>query len=433
MTTARRRVVVTGLGVCSAAGFDIRNFWDTLVAGRACTRHIERFDASGYPSRIAAEIDDAAFQAAYDLPAEWRLRGRIAQYGAAAVSRAVEDAGLDQSATPRERIGVSIAAGMGSYDHGEVFGACGAAARLNPDPTVDWDALYEAMRRTLLPRSVERRTPGAIAALIANERGYRGPVMGVMTACAGGTQAIGDAMNWIRSGRADVVVAGGADSELYPMGLASFCLLGALSKRNDSPATASRPFDAHRDGFVMGEGAGAVVLESLEHAQARGAHIYAEATGFGSACDAYRVTDPHPDGLGARLAMTRAMTDAAITADEVEYVNAHGTSTQANDRIESMALAQIFGERARKVPISSTKSMIGHATVAAGAIEAVVMALTLTTGTIHPTINQEQADPVCNLDYVPNVARKVDVGIAVSNSFAFGGQTASLVLQRHEG
>jgi 3-oxoacyl-[acyl-carrier-protein] synthase II len=433
VSTGPRRVVVTGMGVCSAAGFDIKMFWERLVGGVACARHIRRFDTSGFPSRIAAEIDDAEFRQAYDLSDEWRLRGPMAQYGAAAVGQAIEDARLTPASAPPDRIGVSMAAGMGSYDHEEVFGPCGTGARLSPDPTVDWPALYDAMRRMLKPRSAERRTPGAISAHIANEREFRGPAMSVMTACAGGTQAIGDAMNWIRSGRADIVVAGGADSELYPMGLASFCLLGALSRRNDSPTTASRPFDADRDGFVMGEGAGALVLEELGHATARGARIYAEAAGFGSACDAYRVTDPHPDGLGARLAMTRALRNAAVTTDEVEYVNAHGTSTMANDRIESMALAQIFGDRAKRVPVSSTKSMIGHATVAAGAIEAIVMALTLTTGTVHPTINQDRPDPTCDLDYVPNHARRVNVGIAVSNSFAFGGQTASLVLRRYEG
>jgi 3-oxoacyl-[acyl-carrier-protein] synthase II len=256
--------------------------------------------------------------------------------------------------------------------------------------------------------------------------------MAVMTACAGGTQAIGDGMRWIRNGRADVVVAGGSDSELYPMGVASFCLLGALSTRNGDPATASRPFDADRDGFVIGEGAGVLVLEEREQALQRGARIYAEAAGFGSAADAYRITDPHPQGAGAILAMRRALADARADVDDVDYINAHGTSTPANDRAETVAIKQVFGDRARQLPVSSTKSMIGHATVAAGAIEAVVSALTLRDQVIHPTINYETADPDCDLDYVPNHARQSRIRVALSNSFAFGGQAACLVLRRHE-
>jgi 3-oxoacyl-[acyl-carrier-protein] synthase II len=256
--------------------------------------------------------------------------------------------------------------------------------------------------------------------------------MAVMTACAGGTQAIGDAVRWIRTGRADAVVAGGTDSELYPMGLASFCLLGALSTRNSEPAAASRPFDASRDGFVIGEGAGVLVLEERAHALGRGARIYAEAVGFGAAADAYRATDPHPQGAGAVLAMRRALADAGRDAADVDYINAHGTSTPANDRAESIAIKQVFGDHAPRMAISSTKSMIGHATVAAGALEALVCTLTLRDQVIHPTINYESADPECDLDYVPNRARAATVRLALSNSFAFGGQAACLLLQRHE-
>jgi 3-oxoacyl-[acyl-carrier-protein] synthase II len=252
--------------------------------------------------------------------------------------------------------------------------------------------------------------------------------MSVMTACAGGTQAVGDALRWIRQGRADVVVAGGADSEIYPMGLASFCLLGALSTRNADPARASRPFDAGRDGFVLGEGAAVLVLEEEEHARRRGARIRAEVCGFGSAADAWRATDPHPQGRGAILAMTRALADAGIAPDAIDYVNAHGTSTGENDRVEALALHAVFG--GRRVPVSSTKSMLGHLTVAAGAIEAVATVQTLVHQTLHPTLNHETPDPECDLDVVPNRARAARVEMALSNSFAFGGQTASLVLGR---
>lgn len=428
--TDSRRVVVTGMGVCSAAGCDLRTFWDRLVAGVSCVRRIGRFDVSAYPSQIAAEIDEDVLRDSTDVSPEWRTRGRIAQYAARAASSAIADAGLRSAAVVPRRAGVALAAGMSSYGHQEVFAACGAS-RPATDSDIDWPAFATALRTAITPRSAERRTPGSIAALVAHEAGFGGPVMGVMTACAGATQAIGDALNWIRSGRADVVIAGGADSELHPMGLASFCLLGALSRRNATPAAASRPFDAERDGFVMGEGAGLLVLEDREHARSRGARVYAEVAGFGSACDAYRVTDPHPEGIGAVLAMTRALHDAGSSADAVDYVNAHGTSTMANDRIETTALKRLFGDRAPFVPISSTKSILGHATVAAGGIEAIATALTLATQTIHPTINQEHPDPACDLDYVPNHGRPATVEIALSNSFAFGGQTASLVLRRY--
>jgi 3-oxoacyl-[acyl-carrier-protein] synthase II len=298
---------------------------------------------------------------------------------------------------------------------------------------MDWITLARTLVARAAPDALLRRTPGSVAAGLAAEYDLRGPTAAVMTACAGGTQAIGDALRWIRRGRADVVLAGAADSELYPMGLASFCLLGALSQRNEQPARASRPFDAGRDGFVMGEGAGMLVLEVRERALARGARIYAEVAGFGSSCDAYRVTDPHPDGGGAVLAMRRALHDSGLTVEEPGYVNAHGTSTIANDRIETAALKTVFGRRAPRVPVSSTKSMIGHAMVAAGAIEAIVTALTLRDQRIHPTINQEARDPDCDLDYVANTMRAATVDAALSNSFAFGGQNACLALRRSDG
>jgi 3-oxoacyl-[acyl-carrier-protein] synthase II len=312
---------------------------------------------------------------------------------------------------------------MGSYGHREVFLPCSAGRRNGGD--FDWDAFHAALRSACAPRSAERRTPGSIATALARRFGFRGPVMSVMTACSGGTQALGDAARWIRDGRADVVLAGGADSELYPMGVASFCLLGALSTRAGEPAAASRPFDAARDGFVIGEGAGALVLEERSRAIARGAAIRAEIAGFGSACDSYRVTDPHPEGRGATLAMRRALDDAGVAAESVDYINAHGTSTVANDRIETLAIKRVFGSR---VPVSSTKSMIGHLTVAAGAVEAIATVLGMQNGAIPPTINQETPDAECDLDYVPNRSRAAAVTLALSNSFAFGGQCASLLL-----
>ncbi len=424
MPRDQRRAVITGMGVISAAGCDTSTFWHNLVAGRSAVAPIRRFDVTAYPSRIAAEVDER------DVPAldeRWAGRGRIARYAAAAADLAIADANIAR-APAWPRAGVVIAAGMGSYTHNEAF-VPSALARAS-QPEFDWSGFTEALRRGLEPFAAERRTPGSIPALIAHQYGLQGPVMTVMTACAGGTQAIGDALRWIRHGRADMVVAGGSDSEIYPMGLASFCLLGALSKRNEAPELASCPFDGQRDGFVIGEGAAVLVLEERDHAVQRGARIYAEVAGFGSSCDAFRVTDPHPDGIGGGLAMTRAIADAGLTPVEIDYITAHGTSTPANDRIETLAIRRVFGDRASLVFISSTKSMIGHATVAAGALEAVACALTLTHQQIHPTINYRTPDPLCDLDYVPNAARTARVETALSNSFAFGGQSASLVFRR---
>jgi len=420
---SRRRVVVTGVGAVAPGAADAAALFANLAAGRSAVGPITRFDASGYPTRIAAEareIPDSAGAAGLD---------RIARLAFAAAEEAVADAGLRGGAPDPARAGVLVAAGLGSYGHDEVFASC-AAARLGPE--FDGAAFTRTLAARIAPRSAERRTPGTIPALLARRFGFAGPAMTVMTACAAGTQAIGDAARWIRSGAADVVLAGGADSELYPMGLASFCLLGALSTRNDDPPRASRPFDAGRDGFVLGEGAGVLVLEERGHALARGARIRAEVAGFGSACDAFRVTDPHPDGEGAFLAMRRALDEARLRPDQIGYVNAHGTSTVANDRAETRALRRLLGEATARVPVSSTKSMIGHLTVAAGAVEAIATVLTLKTGTIPPTINLETNDPECDLDYVPNVARHARVEVALSNSFAFGGQCASLVLARAE-
>jgi 3-oxoacyl-[acyl-carrier-protein] synthase II len=428
--TPRRRVVITGMGIVSAAGCDLASFWDSLVHGRSAIRQITRFDASAYPSRVAAELEPFPARDLADLPPHWQARGPIAQFAAVAASHAIADARLPLDRGNAARTGVAVGAGMGSYDHAEVFGSCAAAHRADDDG-FDWAGFADGLRRFSKDKAAERRTPGSIPAALAHDFRLRGPVMCVMTACAGGTQAIGDAARWIRTGRADAVLTGASDSELYPMGLASFCLLGALSRRNDAPQAASRPFDDGRDGFVIGEGSGMVVLEERERALRRDARIYAELAGFGSACDAYRVTDPHPDGTGAVLAMRRALADGGLDASEIDYVNAHGTSTLANDRIETTALKKVFGDRAKRVPVSSTKSMIGHATVAAGAIEAIVTALTLTQQVIHPTVNQELPDPRCDLDYVPNRARRAEVTAALSNSFAFGGQSACLVLRRH--
>ena len=392
------------MGVVAPGASGVPELWRNLLEGKPAVGPIARFDASAYPTRIAAEVRGFSVEEAPGARPEWAELDRIAQF--------------------------ALAAGLGCYDHEEVFASC-AAARPSGVGAFDREAFARTLRATVKGRAPERRTPGSVPALLARELGLQGPGMSVMTACAAGTQAIGDAARWIRTGRADVVLAGGADSEIYPMGLASFCLLGALSRRNEDPAAASRPFDATRDGFVLGEGAGFLVLEERGRALARGARIVAEVAGFGSADDAWRVTDPHPEGRGALEAMRRAAEAAGIRPEELAYVNAHGTSTVANDQIESRAIRTFLGEAAGRVPVSSTKSMIGHLTVAAGAVEAIVTALTIRDGRIHPTANLRTPDPVCDLDFVPGEARRGTVQAALSNSFAFGGQCASLVLTSH--
>ena len=425
--TPRRRAVITGMGVMTPVGCELASAWAALLDGKSGVRTIDRFDPVGFPSRVAGLVPDAELSTAAYPSEAWRTRGPNGRLAAAAARKAVEDAG-DPFLAP-ERCGVVIATGTGVFDHDEIFKAC-AGARASRSTDMDWERLTRHLLAALGPDALARRTPGGIAAQLADDYGLRGPTMAVMTACAAGTQTIGDALRWIRMGRADVVLAGGADADVTPLALASFCLLGALSRRNDAPSEASRPFDAGRDGFVMAEGAAMLVLEEREHALRRGARIYAEVAGFGSACDAYRVTDPHPDGDGAVLAMQRALANAQLGPSDIGYVNAHGTSTIANDRAETRALRRVFGAGAERVAVNSTKSMLGHSLAAAGAIEAVVTALTLQTQHAHPTINLETPDAACDLDYIPNVSRRISADAALSNSFAFGGQTASLVLQR---
>jgi 3-oxoacyl-[acyl-carrier-protein] synthase II len=425
--SARRRVVVTGAGLVAPGAPGVSALWENLLAGRSAVGPIRRFDASAFPTRIAAEVEAPSGDAASPLWSELGGRGRIWDLAIAGASQALAAAGLAPHGPWAASAGLSIATGMGTYGHAEVFGAAAAGAARDG---FDGKAFAEAYRSGLLSYAADRQNPGALAARLARAAGIGGPILASMTACAGGTEAIGDAFRWIRRGEADVVLAGASDSEVYPMGLASFCLLGALSRRNGEPARASRPFDGERDGFVLGEGAGFVVLEEREHARARGADVLAEVAGFGSACDAWRATDPHPDGLGAVLAMRRALDDAGLSPGAISYVNAHGTSTPGGDRAEARALGEVFGPRLGGVAVSSTKSMIGHLTVAAGAVEAIVTALSLRDGIVHPTLNQELRDPECGIDTVPEGARRVDVRAALSNSFAFGGQTACLAFVR---
>ncbi len=418
------------MGVVSPLGHEVETLWRGLAAGRSAIGPIRRFDAAGFPTRIAAECGEA--ERPEGMPAElWDSSSRIERFAFAAASAALADAGRARRSAigGDERLGLALAAGLGSFSHREVFAPCAAAMASNGAGEFDPGRFATVLAATLGARATERRSPGNLAARLAGELGAGGPLLAVDTACAAGTQALGDAARWIRLGVADAVVAVASDSQLAPLGLASFCLLHVLSTRNDDPAGASRPFAAGRDGFVMGEGAGALVLEALETAERRGARIYAEIAGFGSACDAYRVTDPHPDGLGAALALQRALADAGAAPAAVGYINAHGTSTPANDRLETLAIHRVFAPGVLP-PVSSTKSMIGHLTVAAGAVEAIATIGMLREQRLHPTVNLDERDPDCDLDYVANVARPASFDLALSNSFGFGGQCASLALRR---
>ncbi|MCS7251806.1 MAG: beta-ketoacyl-ACP synthase II [Anaerolineae bacterium] len=409
------RVVITGMGAITPLGNDVETFWQNVVAGRSGIGPITLFDASSLKTRIAAEVRDFDPEAWFGRKEARRL-DRYAQFALAAAQQAIRDARLDPAHTDRERVGVVLGTGIGGIGalvHGVETLMTRGPDRVNP---------------FMVPMMLADTAPG----LIAIAYGFRGPNMAVVTACASGTNAIGEAMHLIRRGDADVVIAGGAEAAILPISVAAFNVMGALSTCNEEPQRASRPFDRTRDGFVMGEGAGILLLERLEHAQARGARIYAEVVGYGASADGYHITAPLESGEGAALAMRRALADAGLTPREVSYINAHGTSTPLNDKSETQAIKAVFGEAAYDVPISSTKSMIGHLLGAAGAVEAIVCIRAITDGIIPPTINYEHPDPECDLDYVPNVARRQPVRVAMSNSFGFGGHNACVIFRRYE-
>lgn len=411
----KQRVVITGLGVMSSLGRDLETFWNSLMEGKSGVSLIEAFDTSEYPTRIAAEIKGFSPEEYMDKK-EARRMDRFVQFAVAAAQMALKDAGLNiKEDTDPERAGVYVGSGIGGL------------------------TTWEEQHKTLLEKGPKRVSPFFIPMMIANMAsgqismltGAKGPNSTAVTACATGTHSIGDAFKTIQRGDADVMICGGAEATISPTGVAGFCALRAMSTRNDEPHKASRPFDVDRDGFVMGEGSGILVLESLEHAQKRGARIYGEVIGYGMSGDAYHMTDPDPDG--AARCMAKALKDAGIAPEEIDYINAHGTSTPVGDKSETTAIKTAFGEHAHKLAVSSTKSMTGHLLGAAGGVEAVICALSLTNGYIPPTINLENQDPECDLDYVPNVARKADLRTVMSNSFGFGGHNATIVLKKFEG
>jgi 3-oxoacyl-[acyl-carrier-protein] synthase II len=409
------RVVITGMGAITPLGNDVETFWRNVVAGRSGVGPITLFDASAMKTRIAAEVKGFDPEAWFGRK-EARRMDRYAQFALAATQQALQDARLDPAHVDRERVGVILGTGIGGI--GALVQGVETLMTRGPDRISPF----------MVPMMLADTAPG----LIAIAYGFRGPNMAVVTACASGTNAIGEAMHLIRRGDADVVIAGGAEAAILPVAVAAFNVMGAISTRNEEPERASRPFDRTRDGFVMGEGAGILVLERLEHARARGARIYAEAVGYGTSADAYHITAPLENGEGAALAMRRALADAGLSPRDIDYINAHGTSTPLNDKSETQAIKAVFGEAAYDVPISSTKSMIGHLLGAAGAVEAIVCIRAITDGVIPPTINYEHPDPECDLDYVPNVARRRPVRTAMSNSFGFGGHNACVIFRRYE-
>ncbi len=409
----QKRVVITGLGVLCSVGIGKKEFWTGLVNGKSGIDTIACFDAADYSSRIAGEIKNFNPEDFVDRK-KIRRSDRFVLFALAAAKLCMEDSKLDREKEDGSRLGVIVGSGIGGLT--SVQDEC--------------RILFERGPGRISPFLVPKMIINMAAGEIAIEYGFKGPNFATCTACATSNHAIGEALRTIRYGSADVIISGGAEAPISQIGVASFCAARALSKRNDDPAHASRPFDRERDGFVIGEGAGVVMLESLEHARARGAHIYAELAGYGATDDAYHITAPAPDGEAAARAMSDAIKFAGGTPDDVDYINAHGTSTLLNDKIETLAIKKVFGERAYKIPVSSTKSMTGHVLGAAGAIELIAAVLAIENSVIPPTINYEFPDPECDLDYVPNKARKQEVNFALSNSLGFGGHNATLAVKK---
>jgi 3-oxoacyl-[acyl-carrier-protein] synthase II len=408
------RVVVTGLGVVSPVGNTVQSFWDSLIAGKSGLDKITFFDTTNYPSKIAGEVKSIDFTGIVDLK-EVNRTDRFILFAVYAATAAVKDSGLNLASEDLTRIGVVIGSGIGGLktlegEHAKLLSR--GPGRVSP---------------FLIPMMI----PDMAAGRVSIGFGFKGPNYSVVSACASGGHAIGDSYLMLKSGMMDVAVTGGSEAAITPLSYAGFCSMKALSTRNENPQKASSPFDKKRDGFVMGEGSGIVVLETLDHAVARGARIYAELVGYGATGDAFHLSAPAPEGDGAARAMAMAIKSAGIAPTEVDYINAHGTSTDLNDKLETMAVKKTFGDHARRLSISSTKSITGHLLGASGGIEFVAAVKTVTDDIIHPTINLEDPDPDCDLNYTPNTAVRRTVSCAMSNSFGFGGHNVSLVIRKY--
>ena len=413
---SKRRVVVTGLGIISPVGSTVKSAWDAVVSGQSGIGPITKFDVSAFPVRFGGSVRDFDVTQ-YVTPKDARRMDEFMHYGVAAGIQAVTDSGMDFSKLDTERCGAVCGAGIGGLGTIEQ----------------EYDNFLKGGPRKISPFFVPASIVNMIAGHLSIKYCLKGPNLGIVTACTTSTHAIGLGMRTIQYGDADMIIAGGGEMATTPCGLGSFGQAKALSTRNDAPAQASRPWDADRDGFVLSDGGGAVILEELEHARRRGANIYAELVGFGMSGDAHHITAPPEDGEGARLAMSNALKDASMNPSEVQYINAHATSTPLGDRAETFAMKRAFGDHAKKLAVSSTKSMTGHLLGAAGVVEAIFSLLAIRDGIVPPTINLHKPDPDCDLDYVPNTARKMKVDVALSNSFGFGGTNGSVIFRRFTG
>ncbi|MGM0714793.1 beta-ketoacyl-ACP synthase II [Brevibacillus parabrevis] len=410
------KVVVTGMGVISPIGSNVEQFWNSLVEGKSGISHIDIFDTSRFKTKIAGLVRDFDPEARFGRK-EARRMDRFCQFAIAAADEALADAGLRLDDCDRERIGVYVGSGIG-----------GVQTLLD-----QYDTLRSRGPERVSPTLVPMLISNIAAAMISIKYGIYGPTMSPVTACSIGNTSIGEAYRLIQSGKADVVIAGGTEAAINEVSLASFSNATALSTRNDDPAAASRPFDAERDGFVMAEGAGILIVESYSHARKRDARIYAEVIGYGASSDAYHMVATHPEGLGPYRAMKWALEEAGIEPAELDVISAHATSTEVGDRSETLAIKRLLGDHAGRIPITANKSMTGHMLGAAGGAEAIALIKSIQEGVVPPTINQDERDPVCDLDYVPNTARRMALNVGMSNSFGFGGHNAVIVLRKYEG
>ncbi|HEV7223712.1 MAG TPA: beta-ketoacyl-ACP synthase II, partial [Pirellulales bacterium] len=419
-----------GVGCVTPLGNDVKTVWSRLLKGESGVGPTTLFDASNFPTRISAEVRDFDVSSVGEDSEKWRHRGRHTRFAVGAAKQAVADAGLADARLEPTRFGIYLGSGEGQQDFGRFTRMMIAAL---DGGQLDFAKFTTAGLEILDPLAELEQEPNMPAGHLAGLFNAQGPNLNCLTACAASSQAVGEAVELIRRGDADVMLSGGTHSMIHPFGVTGFNLLTALSTNNDEPTRASRPFDKERDGFVLGEGAAMLILEELEHAKARGAQIYGELAGFGSTADAFRITDTHPEGRGAASCLKMALADAGANPQDVHYINAHGTSTDVNDRVETLAIKKVFGEQAYRTPVSSTKSMMGHLIAAAGATELIVCLMAIRDNVLPPTINYETPDPDCDLDYIPNAARETKCDTALSNSFGFGGQNITLVVSRFKG
>jgi len=413
--TELKRVVITGLGPITPIGTGKENYWNSLIEGKSGISNITNFDTEGYTSTIGAEVADFHPEEYMDKKEAKRM-DKFAQFAVAATKLAIEDSKIDLDSIDKRRVGVILGSGVGGIE------------TLESEHTKLMEKGPRRVSPFFIPMMISNMGPGQITMTY----GFKGPSFTVTTACASGNHAIGESFRLIQNGAADLIVTGGSEAAVSPISVAGFCSMKALSTNNDEPEKASRPFDKNRDGFVIGEGAGIIILEELEHALNRNAHIYGEIIGYGATSDAYHITAPDPEALGAVEAMRLAIEDAGVDIDVVDYINAHGTSTYYNDKLETLAIKKLFKEHAYKLSVSSTKSMTGHLLGAAGGIEAIASVLAIENGIIPPTINYETPDPECDLDYTPNKAKSREVNYVLSNSLGFGGHNAAILLKKYE-